>query len=44
MEDEEKYKYPERIVAIYKKHALQEYFGTNDNKIKINGRNWVKIN
>ena len=43
MTDEEKCKYPERIVAIYKKHDHEEYFGTKENKIKINERHWVKV-
>lgn len=40
---EEKMKYPERLVAIYKKRELDEFFGPNHSKIKVNGRHWVKV-
>jgi len=43
MTDEEKCKFPERIVAIYKKAEHNEYFGTKDNKIEVKGRHWVKV-
>ncbi len=36
-------KYPERIVAIYKKPELDESFGTVKKQIKVNGRHWVKV-
>lgn len=40
---EEKRDFPERIVGIYKKLETQEEFGTEDKKIKVNGRHWVKV-
>lgn len=43
MTEEEKRRYPERIVAIYKKKEYEEEFGTSENKIKVNGRHWVKV-
>lgn len=42
MTDEEKCKYPERIVATYKKKESSEYFGPNK-EVKVNGRHWVKV-
>lgn len=42
MTDEEKCKYPERIVATYKKKEAGEYFGPNK-EVKVNGRHWVKV-
>jgi len=39
----EKTAWPERIVAIYKKPEDQEYWGTLENKILVNGRHWVKV-
>ena len=42
MTEEEKRRYPERIVAIYKKRETEEYYGPNK-EIKVNGRHWVKV-
>lgn len=39
----EKRDYPERLVAIYKKPESEKTFGTEGNKIEVNGRHWVKI-
>lgn len=43
MKEEDKIKYPERIVGIYIKPENEIYFGTKSNKIKVNGRHWVKV-
>lgn len=43
MSIDEKRSFPERIVGIYKKREIREEFGTNDNKIKVNGRHWIKV-
>ena len=43
MTNDEKLKYPERIVAIYKKPEYKEYFGIGKNKIPVNDRHWVKV-
>jgi hypothetical protein len=40
---EEKRDYPERLVAIYKRQEMQEEFGTESSKIKVDGRHWVKV-
>lgn len=40
---EEKRNYPERMLGIYKKPEPQEEFGPNGQKIKVNGRHWVKV-
>ena len=40
---DDKIKYPERIVATYWKSEPLKEWGSNDNKIKVNGRKWVKI-
>jgi len=39
---EEKRNYPERLIAIYDRPELAEYWGPN-NEVKVNGRHWVKI-
>jgi len=39
---EEKRNYPERLIAIYDRPELEEYWGPN-NEVKVNGRHWVKI-
>lgn len=36
-------RYPEKIVATYWKSELAEEWGSDDRKIKVNGRKWVKI-
>lgn len=38
----EKRDYPERLVAIYKKKEMDEFFGT-ETKVRVNGRHWVKV-
>ena len=43
MREAEKALYPERIVAIYKRPEPQEYWGTEEKKIHVNGRHWVKV-
>lgn len=40
---EEKRNYPERMIGIYKKPEREEEFGPNGQKIKVNGRHWVKV-
>ena len=40
---EEKRNYPERIIGIYKKPERNDEFGPNNQKIKVNGRHWVKV-
>ena len=40
---EEKEKYPERIVAIYKRPEVRDYWGPENAKIRVNGRHWVKV-
>lgn len=42
MTDAEKSKYPERLVATYKKKELAAEFGL-EKKVKVNGRHWVKV-
>lgn len=43
MSVEEKMKYPERLLATYKKKELDEMFGPAHCQIKVNGRHWVKV-
>ncbi len=41
---EEKRNYPERLIGIYKRKEMEEEFGPeNSNKIKVNGRHWIKV-
>jgi len=40
---EDKIKYPERIVATFWKNESSEEWGSEKEKIKVNGRKWVKI-
>jgi len=40
---EDKIHYPERIVATYWKNEPAEEWGSDDRKVKVNGRKWVKI-
>jgi hypothetical protein len=40
---EEKRDYPERLVALYKKHEENETFGNERRNIKVDGRHWVKV-
>ena len=40
---EEKRNYPERIVAIYKKKELLEYYGVPEHKVEVKNRHWVKV-
>lgn len=35
--------HPERIVGTFYKKELQESWGTPSNKVKVNGRSWVKV-
>jgi hypothetical protein len=43
MTHEEKVNYPERIVGIYKRPEAEKYFGTENKKIEVNGRHWIKV-
>ena len=40
---EDKIEYPERIVATYWKNEPAEEWGSEEKKVKVNGRRWVKI-
>lgn len=40
---EDKIKYPERVVATYWKNEPNEEWGPEGNKVRVNGRRWVKI-
>lgn len=40
--DEEKQRYPERLVALYDKPELREFWGIN-NEVNVDGRHWVKV-
>lgn len=40
---EDKIEYPEKIVATYWKDEPSEEWGSDDKKVKVNGRKWVKI-
>lgn len=40
---QDKIEYPEKIVATYWKNEPAEEWGTEDKKVKVNGRKWVKI-
>ena len=42
MTEEEKCKFPERIVAIYKKKEKEKFCGP-DNEIEVKDRHWVKV-
>lgn len=39
----EKMEYPERIVAIYKRKEMDQFWGPENTKIAVNGRHWVKV-
>ena len=40
---EDKIEYPERIVATYWKSEPADEWGSDDRKVKVNGRKWVKV-
>ena len=40
---EDKIEYPEKIIATYWKNEPTEEWGTEERKVKVNGRKWVKI-
>ena len=40
---EDKIKYPERVVATYWKNEPNEEWGPGGDKVKVNGRKWVKV-
>ena len=40
---EDKMKYPERIVATYWKNEPNEEWGSEDKKVRVKGRKWVKV-
>ncbi|MEE2671835.1 MAG: hypothetical protein VYA54_09000 [Bdellovibrionota bacterium] len=39
----EKKEFPERLIATYKKPENNDYFGTEDFKVRVDGRHWVKV-
>ena len=43
IEKSDKMEYPEKIVATYWKSESSEYWGGEKDKIKVNGRKWVKV-
>lgn len=43
MNKQDKIEYPEKIVATYWKDELEEYWGSDTQKVKVNGRKWVKV-
>lgn len=43
MSRQDKIEYPEKIVATYWKNELEEYWGSDTQKVKVNGRRWVKV-
>jgi hypothetical protein len=43
MTREEKVEYPERIVAIYKRKEMDQWWGPEGKKIEVKGRHWVKV-
>lgn len=43
MTKQEKMEYPERIVGIYKRKEMDQFWGPENAKITVNGRHWVKI-
>lgn len=40
---QDKIEYPEKIVASYWKNEPSDEWGTEERKVKVNGRKWVKI-
>ena len=43
IEKSDKMEYPEKIVATYWKNESSEYWGGEKDRIKVNGRKWVKV-
>ena len=43
MKEEDKREWPERIVATYWKDEPSDMWGLGDEKVKVNGRKWVKV-
>lgn len=43
IERDDKIEYPEKIIATYWKREPSEYWGSDTQKVKVNGRKWVKI-
>ncbi len=43
MTRDEKLEYPERIVGLYKRKEMDEFWGPEGTKIEVKGRHWVKI-
>ena len=43
MTKQEKMEYPERIVGIYKRKEMENFWGPEGQKIEVKGRHWVKI-
>lgn len=44
IERSDKIEYPEKIVATYWKSEPSKYWGGEKDKIKVNGRKWVRVN
>ena len=43
MKSKDKQRFPEKIVATYWKDEPAEEWGSDNRKVKVNGRKWVKI-
>lgn len=43
IEKSDKMEYPEKVVATYWKNEPSEYWGGEKDRIKVNGRKWVKV-
>lgn len=43
MTKQEKMEYPERIVGLYKRKEMDEFWGPEGKKIEVKGRHWIKI-
>lgn len=43
MKSKDKQRFPEKIVATYWKNEPNEEWGSDNRKVKVNGRKWVKI-
>lgn len=41
--NEDKINYPEKIIASYWKDETEDYWGTKEEKVLVNGRKWVKV-
>ena len=43
MTKQEKMEYPERIVGIYKRKEMDDFWGPAGFKVEVRGRHWVKV-